>query len=256
MKKLFFLLIAAAIASGNEAYEIMKKADARDKGDLMSAETRMILIDAQNRERSRKMRQFKKIEGETTKRAIFFAEPVDVKDTSFLTFDHRNKDDDQWLYLPSLRKTKRVAAADQSGSFMGSDFSYNDLTDRNLDDYDYALQGEREANGALCYVIEATPKNEKVIETTGYVKSLLLVRKDNFVIVRSVNYERKNGRAKFMDIPKLAKIDGVWQPLEMKMTTRQDKTTLHSTILYFDDVKFGRKLNDEIFTIRGIEKGI
>lgn len=250
-----FMLFAAAL-SGNEAYEIMKKVDRRDKGDLMIADVRMILIDGANRTRERKMRQFKQEEGELIKRSIFFLEPSDVKDTGFLTFDRKKGEDDQWLYLPSLKKTKRISSSDQSGSFMGSDFSYNDLNDRNLDDYTYVLQSEREINGAACWVIEATPKNQKVIEMTGYARSLIVVRKDNFVISRAVNYEVKKGRAKFLDIPKLELIDGIWQPLELQMVVKQDNIVTHSTILRFSDIRFNQKIDGELFTIRGIERGL
>ncbi|MDR0663957.1 MAG: outer membrane lipoprotein-sorting protein [Helicobacteraceae bacterium] len=256
MRVLALLAVSAAILFADEAYEIMKKVDERDKGDLMSADMRMTLIDGANRVRERVMRQFKKEDGDLTKKAIFFIEPSDVKNTGFLTFDRKSGDDDQWLYMPSLRKTKRIARSDQSGSFMGSDFSYNDLNDRNLDDYTYVLQGEREANGAMCWTIEATPKDAKIIETTGYTKTIALVRKDNFVIVRAVNYESKRGRVKFFDAPKLEQIDGIWQPLELRMSVKQDNVVVHSTILRFENVRFNQKLDDEFFTIRGIERGL
>jgi outer membrane lipoprotein-sorting protein len=250
------LVFAAVFAFANEAYEIMQKVDRRDKGDMMSAESTMILIDGANRTRERKMRQFKKNGGDLIKRSVFFIEPSDVKNVGFLTFDRAQGDDDQWLYLPSLKKTKRIAGGDQSGSFMGSDFSYNDLTDRNLEDYTYTLQGDREIGGAPCWVIEATPKNAKIVETTGYVRSTVAVRKDNFVIIRAVNYETKKGRAKFLDIPKIELIDGIWQPIEMQMTLKQDNAVIHSTIMRFENVRFGQKLDDELFTIRGIERGL
>ncbi|MDR2638301.1 MAG: outer membrane lipoprotein-sorting protein [Helicobacteraceae bacterium] len=250
----FALLFAYAFA--NEAYEIMKKVDERDKGNMMNARMKMILIDGSNKSRERLMRQYKKIDGDLTKKSIFFIEPADVKNTGFLTFDRRDGDDDQWLYLPSLRKTKRIASSDQSGSFMGSDFSYNDLNDRNLNDYTYELVGEREMNGAACWVVEATSKDEKVIGVTGYTKMITFVRKDNYVIVGSINHEEKGGRVKYLEIPKLKLIDGIWQPMEMKMTLRQEDVIVHSTVLVFDEVRFNQKIDSDLFTVRGIERGL
>ncbi|MDR2152974.1 MAG: outer membrane lipoprotein-sorting protein [Helicobacteraceae bacterium] len=256
MRVLTAFALLLAFAFGNEAYEIMKKVDERDKGNMMSARMRMILIDGSNKSRERLMWQFRKTDGDLTKKSIFFVEPADVKSTGFLTFDRKEGDDDQWLYLPSLKKTKRIASSDQSGSFMGSDFSYNDLNDRNLNDYDYVLQGERAIDGASCWIIESTPKNEKVIKTTGYVKMISAVRKDNYVIARAVNYEETKGRVKFLEVSKLKLIDGIWQPMEMRMTLRRENVVAHSTVLVFDEVRFNQKLDGDLFTLRGIERGL
>ncbi|MDR1451088.1 MAG: outer membrane lipoprotein-sorting protein [Helicobacteraceae bacterium] len=256
MRVLTLFALVLSFLFADEAYEIMKKVDQRDKGDLMSAKMRMILVDSSNKRRERVMRQFKKVEGDVTKKSIFFIEPADVKNTGFLTLDRKEGDDDQWLYLPSLRKTKRIASSDQSGSFMGSDFSYNDLNDRNLDDYTYVLQSETKIDDVACWTIEATPKNERVIETTGYTKSLLVVRKDNYVIVRAINYETQKSKVKYLDVPAIKLIDGIWQPTEMRMTLRRENVVAHSTILMFDEVRFNQKISAELFTIRGIENGL
>lgn len=251
---LFFCAVVASFAL--DAQEIMREVDERDKGDRMRANMQMILVDGANRTRERKMVQFKRDFAAITKKAIIFLEPSDVKNTGFLIFDHKSEDDEQWLYLPNLQKTKRIASSDQSGSFMGSDFSYNDLNDRNIDDYNYKLVGDREVNGFAVWLIEATPKNERVRENSGYTRSLLAVRKDNFFVIRAINYETKKNRVKFLDIPTVEQIDGIWQPLEMQMTTKQDNTVLHSTTIRFQNVRFGQELDDEQFSIRGIERGL
>ena len=109
-------------ADDQEARAIMEKVDARDDGDNQVSEMEMVLIDKRGKERLRKIQTFSKDKGEDTHRLMFFLHPADVKDTAFLTFDYDdpNKDDDQWLYLPALKKTKRIASTDKSGSFMGS----------------------------------------------------------------------------------------------------------------------------------------
>ncbi|GHV06051.1 hypothetical protein AGMMS50229_10170 [Campylobacterota bacterium] len=256
MRYLMLLFCAVVSSFALDAQEIMRQVDERDKGNRMRANMQMILVDGANRTRERKMVQFKRDFAAITKKAIIFLEPSDVKNTGFLIFDHKSEDDEQWLYLPNLQKTKRIASSDQSGSFMGSDFSYNDLNDRNIDDYNYKLVGDREVNGFAVWLIEATPKNERVRENSGYTRSLLAVRKDNFFVIRAINYETKKNRVKFLDIPTVERIDSIWQPLEMQMTTKQDNTVLHSTTIRFQNVRFGQELDDEQFSIRGIERGL
>ena len=131
-----------AAADDPEARAIMEKVDARDDGDNQTSDMEMILIDKNQKQRIRKIASFSKDKDEDTLKLMFFMEPADVKDTSFLTWDYDdpNKDDDQWLYLPALRKTKRIASTDKDGSFMGSDLNYSDMTDRNLEDY-YFVNG-------------------------------------------------------------------------------------------------------------------
>ena len=145
------------------------------------------------------------------------------KDTGFLTYDYdeSGKDDDQWLYLPALKKTKRIASSDRSGSFMGSDFSYADLTSRDLDQYDYTLMKETDVGGVKVWQIESIPRTKKEIKETGYTKSILFVRQDNYVVIRSVGWLKRGGRLKYMEIKALEQIDGIWIGTEIHMTTKK-----------------------------------
>ena len=121
--------------------EIMEKVNARDEGDRSKGEMEMILLDKKGKKRIRKLKTFGGKNGENTLSLMFFLSPADVKNTGFLTYDYNEsgKDDDQWLYLPALRKTKRIAAGEKSGNFMGSDLNYSDMTTPDLDLYDYTL---------------------------------------------------------------------------------------------------------------------
>ena len=118
--------LPAEAADDPEARVIMERVDARDDGDNQTGDMQMVLIDKRGQQRVRRIATFKKDKGEDTLRLMFFLTPADVKDTAFLTYDYDDpdRDDDQWLYLPALRKTKRIATSDKSGSFMGSDLNY------------------------------------------------------------------------------------------------------------------------------------
>ena len=255
---IFGLIPTSLIADDAKARQIMEKVDARDTGDNQVSNMEMILIDKRGKKRIRKLRSMTKDFGEDTHRIMFFQQPADVKNTGFLTYDYddADKDDDQWLYLPALRKSKRIATSDKSGSFMGSDFSYSDMTDRNLEDYDFTLKKEMKVNGHDVWVIQSIPRNDDVIEETGATKGLAFVRKDNYVVIRSVSWMKKGKKLKFMEITDLKNIDGIWTPQEMQMTTKRGKTTLHKTILRFSDIKFNQNIDDNVFTVRRLEKGL
>jgi len=191
-------------------------------------------------------------------RVIFFLSPADVRNTAFLTYDYDEpgRDDDQWLYLPALKKTKRIASSDKSSSFMGSDFTYADMTSRRIEDYDYRIAKETTVRGNRVWVMEAVPKTQKIIDETGYTKSYMFVRQDNFVVVRALHILKEAGKKKYMDVKKLEQIDGIWVATEIDMKTTKDKQTLHRTVLKLSDVKFNQDLDDSFFTVRRIEKGL
>lgn len=259
MKTIFLaVLLMGTTLWGMDVNEVVHKVDIRDDGDNMIAEMQMILIDKHQNTRVRSMKNYTKDFGADTYKAIFFLEPSDVRNTAFLTYDYDDdkKDDDQWLYLPALKKSKRIASTDKSGSFMGSDFSYSDMTKRDIEDYTYKIVKEQKVGPHDVWVIETTPKNDRVIEETGYTKSYMFVRKDNYVVIRAMHILLDGGKRKYMDVKKLEKIDNVWIATEIDMKTVKGKQLLHATVLKFNNVKFNQPLKDEFFTVRRIEKGI
>ncbi len=245
------------------ARDIMEKVDARDDGDNQTSDMEMILIDKNGQERVRKISSFGKDKKEDSLRLMFFLHPADVKNTGFLTYDYDDpkKDDDQWLYMPALRKTKRIASSDKSGSFMGSDLNYSDMTSRNLEDYDFNFYGQKkemDVDGIKVWVIESIPRTKEVIKETGYEKSILFVRQDNYYVIRAISYEEKKGYQKFMEVKKLEKIEGIWIGTELHVTRKKGKDNefVHKTILKLSNVKFNQNLNDDLFTTRRLEKGL
>jgi hypothetical protein len=248
-------------ADDPQARAIMEKVDARDDGDNQTSDMQMILIDKRGKERLRKIATFKKDKDDDTYRLMFFIQPADVKDTAFLTYDYDKpeKDDDQWLYLPALRKTKRIATSDKSGSFMGSDLNYSDMTSRDLEDYDFSFYEkgrESEVRGKKVWRIWSIPRSKDVIDETGYEKSLLFVRPDIDMVVRAIRWVKDGGYLKYVDMRKLEQIDGIWTATDTLVTKKKGKDTVHKTILTIDNLKFNQDLNFDLFTIRRMEKGL
>ena len=253
----FSLLTINLIADDAKARAIMEKVDAREDGQTLKQDMMMVLIDKNGNKRIRDMKSYTKDFGEDTHQILFFKSPADVKNTAFLTYDYDNasKDDDQWLYLPALKKVKRIPSADKSGSFMGSDFSYFDMTQRDLQDYDFKLLKETSVRGHAAWMIQSTPRTSKVKRESGYTKTVAIVRKDNYMVVRAINYMR-NGKKKFLDLKRIHKHQGIWLVDEMTMTTKKGKSTVHKTALKFKNIKLNTKLDKNMFTTRRLEKGI
>ena len=252
------MVTPVVFADDPKARDIMEKVDARDDGDNQVSDMEMTLIDKRGKQRLRKIRTFMKDKGEDTYRLMFFIHPADVKDTAFLTYDYDDpdRDDDQWLYLPALHKTKRIASSDKSGSFMGSDLNFSDMTSRELEDYDFFFKKKMEVKGKKTWLIESIPKTKKIIKETGYTKSLIWVRQDNFYVIRAINWVKDGGYLKYMDVRKLEVIDGIWVGTHMVVTTKKGKKTVHKTILDWNNVKFNQDLDYDLFTVRRMEKGL
>ncbi len=257
MKKLLLVLLMGVSLFAITADEIATKVDQRDTGDNIISTMKMILIDKHNTKRIREMKKYEKNYKGETKSAIFFLRPADVRNTAFLTYDYddASKDDDQWLYLPALKKSKRIASSDKSASFMGSDFTYSDMTSRDISDYNYKIAKESKVKGKKVWIMESTPKTQKTIDETSYTKSYMFVQQDNFVVVRAIHV-LKNGNKKYLDVQKLEKIDGIYVPTKIVMSTKRGKQLLHKTVLEFNDVKLNQNLKDSFFTLRRLEKGL
>jgi len=263
-KKLLFLLgmgasllTTQAMADDANARAIMEKVDARDDGQTLEQDMLMILIDKNGNERTRDLKSYGKDFGADEHKTLFFKSPADVKNTAFLTYDYDDalKDDDQWLYLPALKKVKRIPSTDKSSSFMGSDFSYFDMTDRDLENYDFKILKETTVRGNDAWMIEAIPRNQEVIDESGYNKTIAIVRKDNYMVVRAINF-MTNGKKKYLDLKQIHEENGIWLVDEMTMTTKKGKTTLHKTILTFSNTILNAPIDDGVFTTRRLEKGL
>ena len=130
------------------------------------------------------------------------------------------------------------------------------MTSRELDRYDYTLLKEGEVGGVAVWIVEAIPNSEDEIEETGYTKSILFVRKDNDVVIRSKNWVKKGKREKYFEVKKLERIDGIWVATEMQMTTKKGRATLHKTVINASNVRFNQELSESQFTVRQLEKGL
>jgi len=261
LKRLLIVAVSSGVlASGlfaNDARDIAQRVHDRDDGSSLIQDMKMILIDKNGKKRVRELKTYEKDYGKDEKKILFFKSPADVKDTAFLTYDYddNSKDDDQWLYLPALKKVKRIPTSDKSSSFMGSDFSYYDMTKRDVDDFNYKILKHTKVRGKDVVMIESTPKSQDIIDESGYTKTIGLIREDIDMVVRSIGF-LKNGKKKYFDVKKMHKQDGVWVIDEMTMTTKDGKRTTHKTDLIFSNIQVNKDIDDNMFTTRRLQKGL
>ncbi|MEA2073730.1 MAG: outer membrane lipoprotein-sorting protein, partial [Campylobacterota bacterium] len=126
----------------------------------------------------------------------------------------------------------------------------------NVDDYTYKIMKETKVGGHKVWQMLVTPKTEETIDETGYTKSIVFVRQDNFVIVQALNYIKAGKKLKYMMVKGLKLIDGVWTATEMQMVTKKGKKMLHKTVFKFSDIKYNQDLEESLFTTRTLERGL
>jgi len=231
--------------------EIIDKAYNLPTGEDQTSNLTMTLINKSGSERIRKIKQFTKDFGEVEKSIMFFTAPADVKNTSFMnwTYDDPDKSDDQWIYLPALKKVKRISSDSKSDYFMGSDFTYDDLGDRKLDDDTHTLLREESIDGINYYVVESIPKDEDYI----YSKTVTWIRKDNFIGLKKEFYDEDGELLKILKIKKFEEISGFLVITNSEMENVQKN---HRTIMKLDNIQINTGIPASKFTERMMMRGI
>lgn len=231
--------------------QIVDKVYNRDTGDDQTSNLTMTLVNKSGSQRIRKIKQFKKDLGDIEKSIMFFLTPADVKNTSFMnwSYDDDSKSDDQWIYLPALKKTKRISSDSKSDYFMGSDFTYDDLGDRNLDDDTHKLLREENINDKECYVVESVSKDEDYM----YSKTITWIRKDIFVGVKKEFYDEDEELLKILTIKKVEEISGFWIITNSEMKNVQKN---HQTSMILSNVKINSGVSASKFTERIMMRGM
>lgn len=247
---LVFMTIGATKSTAQmTGKQIMESVYNAPAGEDMQGELSMILINKQGEQRVRKLQQYIKDFGDTEKKIMFFLSPADVKGTSFMNWSYDDgKDDDQWIYLPALNRTKRISSEGKNDYFMGSDFTYDDLGDRHPDEDNHTLLGEETVDGKACYVVESKPKEEDYI----YSGIISWIMKDNMIGLKREFYDEDGDLLKTLTIHEYDKIDGYWTILKTEMKNVQKD---HKTVMEFSDVQINQGVADSKFTERSMTMG-
>ncbi len=222
----------------------------------MQAVSVMCIIDEKGRERVRKIKQVSKLleNGETEKRLIRFMEPADVKGTGLLTFDYNSKDDDLWVYMPTLRKVRRIVSSEKAKSFFGSEFTYADMSPPSPDDFDFKLLGEEKVKDVPCYKIEWKPKSDDVAEENGFSRRVTFSGKDDFVVRKSIYYDLDGELLKELVVHEVKELDAenhTFRYMNIEVTNKQNGR--RSTFVN-ENIEFKPDLDENYFTTRYLER--
>ena len=255
MKKYFiaacFITIAvmsiSAQATGKEIMELIQN---QNRGTSTHALVTMDLIDKKGTVSSRILELYTKINNEQKLNTmIVFHRPASVKDTRFLSVGHSNKVPEQWIYLPALKRVKRITTSDADQSFLGTDFTYADMGATKIDQSTYSLLREEKLKGNMCWVIETIPMASA---GSDYSKKISWVSKEMLLPIYVEMFDKEGKLIKKLTTDNIEKIQGFWTPRVSKMENVQSE---HSTILTMDKIVYEENLPDGIFTTGFLKTG-
>lgn len=252
------LHLAGSLAQADEpsARDIVKRASESGAPDAIRETVTMTLEAAKGAPSTRALtivrkKTASKSGAKTWNTRIEFLSPKDVAGTVLLTLEKASGSADQYLYLPGLKRVRRIGGSQKSGSFQGSDFAYEDLGARDLEAADYELLADETIGADACWQIRATPKKDA---DTGYGRSLLDIRKSDALTLRIRYFDPKGAALKILDIdPAKLKVDGDTRiPLRLEMKTLVDG---HRTTLDITAVDLHPTLDDALFDAASLDKG-
>lgn len=223
---------------------IAREADQRDSGfGDSSAVMSMTLATSRGSAVTREMRQKTlEVADDGDKTIMVFDRPRDLKGTAVLTYTHKTGSDDQWLYLPALKRVKRISSADKSGPFMGSEFAFEDLASQEVEKFTYKYLGEETVDGNTCFIVERIPLDDK----SGYTRQVTWVDQAEYYPRKIDYYDRKGELLKTMTLQDYEQFLGqFWRAMEMVMHNHQTQKT---TTLSYTDYQFQLGMQEEDFS--------
>jgi len=248
---LVLALPAVAATPEEKGLEIALEADRRDTGfgNYIVEEMKMVLRNKQGQESKRELRiKIFEVTGDGDKSLIVFDRPRDIKGTALLTFAKKVGDDDQWLYLPAVKRVKRISSSNKSGSFVGSEFAYEDLTSQEVEKYDYKYIKDEAINGLDCFVNERYP----LYENSGYTRQVTWLDKAEYRIQKVDFYDRKGALLKTLTYHGYQQYLGkYWRADKMVIVNHQSGK---STDLFWSKYKFRTGLTDGDFNRNSLKR--
>lgn len=239
-----------SMLSAMDGREIMLKVEERPDGDDRRREMTMTLINRRNRKRIRSMLLFSKDYGKDVKSIFYFQKPADVKGTAFLSwgYDNPDHDDDRWLYLPAMKKSRRISGKSKNDYFMGSDLTYDDMGNRSVDEDTHRLLREENLDGCDCWVIESIPKDKDYM----YSRVVSWIRKDALMAVKRDFYDRHGNMLKTMVMKDIRKEQGFWTAFRLEVYNVQEN---HRTVLEITKAAYDLGLRDSLFRVSTLQRG-
>ena len=244
MNKVGFLLLIPMVW-GQSADEIAQKAQDRTLSKSEHYVGTLQVVDA-HRKVSEKRWIFDRIGAHGNSKSILrFTSPPEVKGVALLVVNHPDRASDQWMWTPALERDRRIALQDRSARFFGTDFSFEDLEERDVGQFSYGLLGDESMAGQACWKLESRPKQTK---DSQYTSSQLWIRKDNYVIIHIDHYKKQNvvRRIEYNDVQD---VQGIWTPKTLEITDVQRNSR---TVMKIEELRYNLPMQDSDFTVEAL----
>lgn len=234
----------------------MEKAREASKLKGIEAVSTLRIYDSKGRKRVRQTsmasREFDN--GATEKRIIRFLSPAEVKGTGMLIYDYSDKNDDMWIYMPALRKTRRIISSEKSKSFMGSEFSNADMSAPNLDDFQFEVLRSEQAGGTDCWVIESIPVNEDVMDEMGFDRKLTWIGMKDYMIRKAEYFNEDDELFKSLQADNIQAVDpggNKYIAMRMEMVNQMNG---RRSVMIIDKIQYNPQVKEEYFSLSYLEK--
>jgi len=245
MKKVFTLIIIMSWSFGLTGDELVQKMEDRITPKDSKVDMIMTLTNKKGKSRSSSLRSITKDDG--AKQIIWFLSPADDKGVSFLKIEHDEKDDEMRMWLPAFKKIRRISAKKRSDSFMGSDMSYEDMSTRQLDEFNFKIMGNERFQDVSCYLLESKPKEHI---RTEYSRHITWVDSTLFIPLKEESYDKSGKLLKEKVFS--YRVINKYQILTVVQVTNIQKN--HSTTLKFENIELDRGVEDSFFHERYLKR--
>ncbi len=246
-----------AAAEGFTADEIVARVNAVDGGSQVTRALTMTMTDRRGKQRTREATIYRKQLADERKTVLIFRRPANVKGTAFLIWDYNDPEaeDDQWLYLPALRKTRRISASDRGDYFFGTDFTFEDMKlegKLSPGDYNFEMIGEVLLDGVPSYHLQSLSRTPEIAEELGYSKTEIWVDPSNWMLLKADFYDTKGDHLKTLTVGDIRCVQATWTRHQLTM---DNVKTGHQTLFTFTDVDYESEVNERLFNNRTFYRG-
>jgi outer membrane lipoprotein-sorting protein len=240
------LLLSASIVA-QDAHAIVAESQKRSESKSQRYEGLLQVLDSKGTISDKRWTLTRLGSHGQSRMVLRFNTPAEVKGVALLVVNHPDRASDQWMWTPAIERDRRIALQDRSTRFFGTDFSFEDLEERDVGQFDYSLAGDETLDGALCWKIQSVPKEAK---SSQYTRSLVWVRKDIYIPVRIENYVKQEAvrRLNYSDIQN---VQGIWTARRLEMADLRRGTRTRLTL---DKLEYNVPLKDEDFTLQALRR--
>ena len=240
------MLLGSAVWA-QDARQIVEESQKRNQSKSQRYEGTLEVVNAKSHIATKQWEFMRLGSYGNSKAMLRFTEPPEVKGVALLIHNHPDRSSDQWMWRPQIGRDQRVALQDRSARFFGTDFSFEDLEERDVDQFDYKLLGDDSIEGAACWKIDSRPKQSK---TSQYVNLLLWVRKDNHLVAQVEGYN-KTGLARRINYRDIQNVQGHWTARRLEVL---DTKTNSRTILKLEKLEYDVKMSENDFTLQALRR--